>query len=244
MSGGGLTITLGEREALPVRAIPYVAGERHSADRVAEFLARWEEVDGKPRYSGLTAYLWKDGRAQAITPQEFDRIAWKVKGFEQALMEEHQRLDDGAPNPIGAVAFDEKAAEKLPASVFVWLDEFCAAFHDDWKRLDRHGSHDLNLSPALLEDKLKSMILEGFVGDAGTKVGADQTTKESQAERQARLQKSCDDKKAAGVRGWQKETAKEEKISTTRLKEILNPKAVANAPKPGTVEGLKGIKKE
>ncbi|MDP2825130.1 MAG: hypothetical protein Q8O52_20920 [Sulfuritalea sp.] len=190
-------IEIDRRQALPIRAIPYVAGERHSADRVAEFLAQWNEVDGKPRYSGLTAYLWKDGQAKAITPQEFDRIAWAVKGLEQELMESHPRLDSGAPNPIGAVAFDEKSAEKLPAGVFVWLDEFAAAFQDDSNRIDRYEARQLNLSPALMDEQTKNMILEGFV-DSETEVGAGKVVQETTAVRQARLQQTCNNKEGRG----------------------------------------------
>lgn len=72
----------------------------------------------------------------------------------------------------------------------------------------------------------------------------DQAAKESADQRQERLQKICNGKKAAGVRGWVKETAGEEKISVQMLRKILNRKPSTEKSKPGTINALKEIGKK
>jgi hypothetical protein len=70
------------------------------------------------------------------------------------------------------------------------------------------------------------------------------TADETAAERQARLQKRADDKKAAGVKAWKKNTADEEGISTSMLDRILRRESDSDKPKAGTIEALKRIGKK
>ena len=88
MSGGRLTIWIDGREALPVRAIPYVAGWEHlySPDVVAESLARVTAAPfGKLR--NLVAYHRPAGKSLPVMASEWTAVIAEVKGFEAGLRE-------------------------------------------------------------------------------------------------------------------------------------------------------------
>jgi hypothetical protein len=75
------------------------------------------------------------------------------------------------------------------------------------------------------------------------KVGAGGTATETPAERQTRLQERCNELKTSGVKAWKKQTADEERISTSMLDKILRRESIPAKAKPGTIEALKGIGK-
>lgn len=74
--------------------------------------------------------------------------------------------------------------------------------------------------------------------------GIDGTKKETPAERRARLLKTCNERKASGVKAWKKKTAGEERITTSMLDRILRRGSDSDKPKAGTIEALKRIGKK
>ena len=78
---------------------------------------------------------------------------------------------------------------------------------------------------------------------ASVAVGADDTAKEPPVERQKRLQDRCNELKSRDVKAWKKQTAQEEGISTQMLDKILRRERIAVKSKPGTIEALKGVRK-
>jgi hypothetical protein len=69
------------------------------------------------------------------------------------------------------------------------------------------------------------------------------TKREPPAERQARLRKACNQRKASGEKAWKKRTADEEGISVSMLDKILRRASDSDKPKAGSIEALKGIGK-
>ena len=153
------TVKIPEREALPVRAIPYVTGwDRFTPVPLVRYLAqdpdRFTEFD-KP----LTAYVRRDGAPVAVAPSDWDRVLRILKSFE---------AQTGPVTDLsGDEAWLEHAAEKIPAGLFVWLDEFTDVYR---AYCDKFGEKNktLDLDPLLMDDATRAMVMEGFVDAART----------------------------------------------------------------------------
>lgn len=160
MANGRLTIWIDGLEALPVRAIPYVAGweHRYSPDVVAESLARTTAAPfGKLR--NLVAYHRPEGKPQPVMAGEWNAVVAEVKGYEAELHEQRPDMDSMADH-VGYAAWRKGAALKLPAGVFVWLDEFLREREADRKRL-LGDDMPVTLMP-MLDDDTRAAVLEGF----------------------------------------------------------------------------------
>lgn len=161
-----LVVRVGDREALPVRAIPYVTGWTISPDVVATNFAR---EAGAPfeKLQNTDTYHLVDGRPVKLLPKEWDRYVAALKGLEAALRAEFEEHEEFANDDRGYAAWVSQSAGKLPPGVFVWLDEFAADFKRDYgpERLnilgERDGDRELNLSP-FLENETLNMVLEDF----------------------------------------------------------------------------------
>ena len=161
MNSGRLTVWIGGREALPVRAIPYVDGWlRFSPDAVARYLAQDDDLFTEWD-TPLIAHRQTDGAPiAAVPPREWDGVAASLAGF----------AEETGDGDAGYAIWRKHAVEKLPASVFVWLDEFEAAHKSRCARLllvpTRSGDDELTLSPVLLDGGVVAMVLDGFADKA------------------------------------------------------------------------------
>jgi hypothetical protein len=156
---GRLTIWIDGREALPVRAIPYVAGWEHlySPDVVAESLARATAAPfGKLR--NLVAYHRPAGMPLPVMASEWTAVIAEVNGFEAGLREQRPGVD-AMDDHAGYAAWRKGAALKLPAGVFVWLDEFLREREADRKRTPNNVP--VTLAP-MLDADTRAAVLEGF----------------------------------------------------------------------------------
>ncbi|WP_457354391.1 hypothetical protein [Roseateles sp. P5_D6] len=155
-----LVVKVSGRDALPVRAIPYVSGWALSPDMVAQNFAR-AATEGFEKLESTDTYHLGDGGPVKLLPKEWDRPIAALQGLQAQLKEEY------TSDERGYAAWVSRSVEKLPARVFVWLDEFVADFELDHgpNRLsitsEREGDRALNLSPFLDEEEL-NMVLEGF----------------------------------------------------------------------------------
>lgn len=155
-----LVIKVGKRDALPVRAIPYVSGWTISPDVVAKNFAR-EEASPFEKLENTDTYHLVEGEPVKLLPKEWDRYVAALQGLEAELREKFPNDDRGY------AAWVAQSVAKLPAGVFVWLEEFTADFDRDYgpERLsimdERDGDRELNFSP-FLEEQTLNMALEGF----------------------------------------------------------------------------------
>lgn len=158
-SYSSLVVKVADRDALPVRAIPYATGWTISPDVVAREFAR--QSGPFQGMENTDTYHLVDGVPTKLLPKEWDRYVAAVQGLEAELREQF------ASNEQGYAAWLSKSVAKLPAGVFVWLDEFTTDFEHDYgpERLsmmdEREGDRKLSLSP-FLEDDALNMALEGF----------------------------------------------------------------------------------
>ena len=168
-----LVVVIEGREAIPVRAIPYVTGWRWprgiSPDSLAKTLGR--HPNERTPFDGLrtsSAYKMYLGKSVAVRPEEWNMVVVQLEGFSADLEARFPEDEQGRRDARGYAAWQSNAAQKLPSGVFVWLDELEKDFHRyfDWKArqvpADSLGSRDLNLAPLLLTDDVRRMVSEGF----------------------------------------------------------------------------------
>lgn len=159
MKNGRLTIWIDGREALPVRAIPYVTGWQYSPDVVAESLAG---VTAAPfaKLQNLVAYHRPATRPQQIMRREWNAVVAEIKGFETELHEQRPGIS-AEDDHVGYAAWCKGATAKLPVGVFVWLDEFVSEHQADRKRTLAPDDRPVILAP-LLNSASRDVVLEGF----------------------------------------------------------------------------------
>jgi hypothetical protein len=158
-----VTVSIGDGEAIPVRALPFVSP--HSLDplspyRIVRDLA--EPFDGpfehespnvNPRVlTGLHAYHLDENRKPAkILPGEWDRVACDIEAAEQT----GARYDPAYRNQI----------RLLPPGVFVWRREFEQVL-DGYKQ----GLREVTYDPLIPED-IAPLVMAGF--EQGPVAGSD-----------------------------------------------------------------------
>jgi hypothetical protein len=187
MNDKRLTILIDGREALPVRAIPYVTEggdwlpeqfwdgvwDRFPPRLVAEYLylgndkfggVMCKEKLGIKSPSLLTAYQLAGNTPVLVQPREWKGSLIAFDGFEAQLKREYGDSKDGG-NEANA-NWRSKAVEMLPEGVFVWLNEFETAFKAGRGRPGsfgrKRGDDGLNLAPMLPGAATRAMVMKGF----------------------------------------------------------------------------------
>lgn len=160
MTNMNLIVQIAGRDALPVRAIPFVTGWSLAPDTLAKQFAKRV---GAP-FAGLQntfAYHMPSGLPVKMLPKEWDKFVADLAALEAALRSKF--TDDGQ----GYAAWRGEAVQELPAGVFVWLDEFLLDFQADFSPEkitllhERVGDRDLTLTPTL-DFTTRSVVMEGF----------------------------------------------------------------------------------
>ncbi len=111
-----VVVLINGREAIPVRAIPYVTGRWMSPDVVARSLAYTDSIS---RFEGIDAYqLLADGGYSQVLPGDWDVVDDLLQGLDSSLkaMSDDRKLT----RPIWLT----ESTKQLPAGVFLWRDEF------------------------------------------------------------------------------------------------------------------------
>ncbi|WP_147309330.1 hypothetical protein [Cupriavidus taiwanensis] len=158
---------------MPVRAIPYISGWSLSPDTVAALLThRGGTIHN--RLGTMTAYRLADGAPSPILPKEWDAIEVQLDGLTASLDARFpDQEENDAQRKLAYAAWRQESVHFLPAAVFVWRDEFEAAFKADFSRkahtivnadgdaIERHGDRELTYAP-MLADTARKLILGGF----------------------------------------------------------------------------------
>ena len=153
------------RDALPVRAIPYVTG--------------WDGDFGVPPWevtirlqTNINLHAWDisafrvlDGKPVAVQPRQWVMVATQLSGLSEKLHRQYPRNEHIKPSAEGVAEWQSEAAEKLPARAFVWLDELKAEYHGwfgtKFKSRPNLAIPEFDLTP-LLSEQVRKMVLEGF----------------------------------------------------------------------------------
>lgn len=150
-------ITINGREAVPVRAIPFITGwKTFSPDAVAIGLAQRCEWG---RLEGLTAYHTTEDGFYEVLPKEWDGVTSELAALSNLL-----KKDD----PDAKISYPEwrkKSISYLPSHCFVWLDEFERVYKGAMDRLhivnERAGDKQLNYHPRISAAVI-SAVFEGL----------------------------------------------------------------------------------
>jgi hypothetical protein len=153
-------ILIDDREAIPIRAIPFVTGGRITPDLVASIFAytdQWEL-----RLKGVTPYhLYGHDLYSHMLPKAWDGIELDFKLLLKRF-KATQKLDQ-EDLPIR----ERDSIPVLPPACFVWKDDFEKAFHKAYSGQnyeilnERPGDRELNFSPYIPDD-LQEAVMEGF----------------------------------------------------------------------------------
>ncbi len=149
-----LTVIVNDREALPVRAIPFVTGWNMSPDMVATGLAHTDEAK---RLKGVFAHRIVDNEIVAVMPKHWDAIKVALAGLDELL----------PTSNAGYAEWRDKSPSLLPEGVFVWLDDFSVAYGkafsaNNWICDEREGERELDLVP-MIGPSAESIVMAGFI---------------------------------------------------------------------------------
>jgi hypothetical protein len=154
-----LTLPIQEREAIPVRAIPLLTGWTLSPDKVATVFAH---RDAMKAYAKVVTYCFEKGKVFPMLAKEWDGHLHELREFDDQLS--RMEAQDGARR---YTEWRRKSLGKLPAGVFVWRDEFEAAFSLDQSPIyrptdeERLGDRELNYEVRLPVTRQK-LVFAGF----------------------------------------------------------------------------------
>lgn len=153
-------IKINGREAIPIRAIPFVTGWMMSPDVVAKAFAHADHWVTK--LIGVYAFnLSDDGSYAQTLPKEWDGIIAELEGLSNTYQMD-ETYEGGS-----YVAWRRDSVPLLPSTCFVWKDEFKKAFEKAYSKNNlilmdvRPGERELNFSP-MVPEKLQSAVMQGF----------------------------------------------------------------------------------
>ena len=150
-------IQINDREALPVRAIPFVTGWSLSPDMVANSLADPDRL-GQAKHLRACS-LAPDGSHNQMLPKEWLGIMAALQALSKILKAEEKVECTSYP------VWRERSIDELPSHCFVWRDEFEQASLTIMQELcldvERHGEKELNFSP-WIPVQLIDIVFEGF----------------------------------------------------------------------------------
>lgn len=153
-----IVVSIEGRDAIPVRAIPYVTGWKLSPDVLATCLAQSSDWPSHPQ-SMVGHHVMRDGRIAEMLPKEWDGIVSELQSLSDALHAEEVVEQSSYPE------WRKQSISVLPSHCFVWLDTLEAACRLAWSRLtivnERPGDKDLNLTP-YIPPELVDVVFEGL----------------------------------------------------------------------------------
>ena len=183
-----VVITVDGRQAIPVRALPYVTNWKTAPDELAAAFCRSVETDFKvrirsatgvismPNRDALASYVLQEGGTiRKMAPDEWGFILVKIDCLTKKLQADERTEGENWAE------WRRQATNLLPAAAFVWLDEFQTWFSntrplktikgdaaemltaegDCDHCLTEHESDNLTLSP-LVTDEQAGDIFEVF----------------------------------------------------------------------------------
>lgn len=150
MNSKRLTVWIDEREALPVRAIPIVAGRSFSADVIAESFAH-ERVSRTP-----VSYRTSTNGIEPLHHRQWEPTVRQIDALHARIKSKHKKHKSKAERwDLRCVDSRTGAVELLPAGVFVWLDDFEQEYRSN-------GERGLILTPMSLSATEYAVAMKGF----------------------------------------------------------------------------------
>lgn len=151
------------RDALPVRAIPYVTGWEEQYGIEPQTLAnRLKPLEGADFTKwNILAYKLVNDKPVAVKRSEWRVVENRAASYSKRLHKHFPRDVNGKVNVEGLAEWQTESAKELPQGVFVWFDEFKDAYCN-YYRFQEMILPEPDPAPLLLSMKTKKMVLEGF----------------------------------------------------------------------------------
>ena len=149
-----LTVLIQGREAIPVRAIPYITGWSLSPDMLVSAFSG--DSDYRPAISEIAVFRKNAGVPSRIKREGWDRVMVQMAGLDHRLPRD----------PSGRADWEAESVGLLPSGLFVWQDDFVSAFAEDFSPAsripdDRGGFPYLDFYP-LLPNGVDVLVFDGF----------------------------------------------------------------------------------
>ena len=146
------------REAIPVRAIPYITGWVISPDVVAFSLAQSSDFSKLGKL--MAHHISPDGSIGDMLPKEWDGIEDMLEALSCELTEKNP------DNKITRPEWLRCSIPLLPSHCFVWRDEFEKEYYAARERIffayePRQGDADLNFNPRI-PPECSDVVFEGI----------------------------------------------------------------------------------
>lgn len=168
-----IIIQIQGREAIPVRAIPYVTGWRSPCGITPQELvnclgllpANRTQSDG---LRNLSAYKHLSEKSVTVPPDEWAMVAAQLAAISTKLKIEYPADNEGRRSDVGYEAWQARSIETIPSATFVWLDELERDFqmYFDFRACaapsGSMGSRELNLVQSTLPESVRRLIMEGL----------------------------------------------------------------------------------
>jgi hypothetical protein len=155
-----LIVLIGDMEAIPIRAIPFITGGRITADQVASMFAHTDPWELRRR--GLEPYHLSDnGHCSPMLPKEWDGIEVELRVLRAKLQARQEVEMENYP------VWRRESILLLPPACFVNKGHFETTFRHAYSVLfydiidERPGDRELNFWPYVPRD-LEETIMEGF----------------------------------------------------------------------------------
>lgn len=159
-----VVVFINGREAIPVRALPFVAPDHMSPDAIVRLLGH---ADESGRFRQVFAYqLLPHACSVRVQPTEWSRIAYRVHALDDRIAKEEE--SGAITENIGMDRWKDGSIKLLPAGVFVWKDEFTSAHFEGYIRglatADEYkqGGYDPIFFPLISPPELRRVVMEGF----------------------------------------------------------------------------------
>ena len=157
-----VVVSISGRDAVPVRALPYVTGWRISPDALTLL---FEKPSAYARATeGLRAFQFDEEDGHPIVlPVEWQQISLAFMTLARQL-----RNKAGEGNVPTYALWRREAIACLPQRCFVWRDEFESTYRAGDTIVPQDPLNDqvppLNFSP-LVPDDMRALVMEGFACD-------------------------------------------------------------------------------
>ena len=155
-----LTVDIGSRRAIPVRALPLLKDWTLYPETVAKIMARDINRNYDIEFQSLAAYRIVAGKAIRVKTTEWQQIVEQMSNLAMDLGNAFRSFDKRK------AAWDAESFLTLPAGAFIWADEFIDEFSQE---VDEYGPAFTDPVQALRSLVSKSItvddaktIFEGF----------------------------------------------------------------------------------
>lgn len=162
MNNTGALIFINNREALPVRAIPYYSAWRLSPDLLANEFSLGDVVLCNWLRTTPTYHMVNDAPVKILAP-EWKNSYFALKSLAIRFKSEFKNDDQGYE------AWCINSVAKLPAGAFVWLDDFLNSYSEniielpDLSASKNNQEHQFTSHPIILKDSsIRKLVFEGI----------------------------------------------------------------------------------